>query len=129
MDERGSGWTMFAAIVLMTAGIMRIFDAIWAWRYKGALPDGLQDALIGENLKNYGWLWFCIGVLLILAGFAVVAKSQFARWIGIIAAVVAGVSAMTWIPYYPVWSIMYVAIAFMVIYALAVYGGRDELAA
>jgi len=33
-------------------------------------------------------------------------------------------SAMTWMPYYPVWSLVYVAIAVMVIYALARYGGR-----
>ena len=30
MDRRGEGWLVFAAIVLGVAGIMRIFDAIWA---------------------------------------------------------------------------------------------------
>jgi len=32
MHRRGEGWIMFAAIVLAVAGIMRIFDAIWALR-------------------------------------------------------------------------------------------------
>ena len=32
MHRRGEGWIMFAAIALAVAGIMRIFDAIWALR-------------------------------------------------------------------------------------------------
>lgn len=32
MNDRGHGWILFAAIVLGVAGIMRIFDAIWAFR-------------------------------------------------------------------------------------------------
>ena len=31
-DDQGSGWLAFAAIILMTAGIMRFFDSIWAFR-------------------------------------------------------------------------------------------------
>jgi hypothetical protein len=31
--------------VLIIAGIMRIFDAIWAWSYNGVLPDEFQEAL------------------------------------------------------------------------------------
>ena len=38
MDEKGEGWLIFAAVVLGVAGIMRVFDAIWAFRYHGALP-------------------------------------------------------------------------------------------
>ena len=38
MDRRGEGWILFAAIALGVAGIMRIFDAIWAFRYHGVLP-------------------------------------------------------------------------------------------
>ena len=38
MEQRGEGWSFFAAIVLGVAGIMRVFDAIWAFRYHGVLP-------------------------------------------------------------------------------------------
>jgi hypothetical protein len=66
MDNDGKGWLVFAAVVLGVAGIMRIFDGIWAFRYKGAVPDHLQNALLGTTLKNYGWLWLIIGIVLIL---------------------------------------------------------------
>ena len=121
----GQGWLFFAGTILGLAGIMRIFDGIWALRYDGAVPDGLQDAVLGHDLDTYGWLWIAVGVLLILVSFGIVARSQLSRWIGYLAAVVLGVSATLWLPYYPVWSLIYVAIAVMVFYALARYGGRQ----
>ena len=33
MTDKGHGWVMFSAVVLAVAGIMRLFDAIWAFRY------------------------------------------------------------------------------------------------
>jgi len=36
------------------------------------------------------------------------------------------ISAIWWMPYYPIWSLTYIAIGALVIYALAVYGGKAE---
>ena len=47
MEEKGAGWLIFASIVLGVAGIMRIFDAIWAFSYHGAVPSNLETALFG----------------------------------------------------------------------------------
>jgi hypothetical protein len=127
MDNDGRGWLVFAAVVLGVAGIMRIFDGIWAFRYKGALPDNLQNSLLGTNLKNYAWLWLIIGILLILCAFGVMARSQISRWIGIFAGAVIAVSAIWWMPYYPIWSLVYIGIGILVIYALVMEGGRASV--
>ena len=127
MDNKGEGWLIFAAVALGVAGIMRIFDSIWAFRYHGAIPDDLQNALWGHTLKNYGWLWLVVGIILILCAFGVMARSQISRWIGIFAGAVAAISAIWWIPYYPVWSLVYIAIGIFVIYALAAYGSRESV--
>ena len=123
-EPAGQGWLFFAGTILGLAGIMRIFDGIWALRYNGAVPENLQNAILGHSLDTYGWVWIAVGVLLILVSFGIVARSQFARWIGYLGAIVLGVSATWWLPYYPVWSLIYIAIAVMVFYALARYGGR-----
>lgn len=125
-EDRGFGWLFFAGTALGLAGLMRIIDSLWAFSYKGSLPEGLKDGLLGENLSNYGWLWLSVGAVLLLASFLVLARSQFARWVGMIAAAVGGLSAMTWMPYYPIWSLTYIGIAVFVIYGLAMYGGRAE---
>jgi len=122
-DRRGLGWLVFAGTVLGLAGFMRIIDAIWALRYSGALPENLEDGLLGSNLTTYGWTWLVVGIVLVVASTLVLIQSQFARWIGFIAATIGGLSAATWLPYYPVWSLTYVFLAILVFYALARYGG------
>ena len=126
-EAKGAGWLFFAGTVLGLAGIMRIVDSIWAFGYKGALPEGLKNGVLGDNLTTYAWVWLIVGFVLIGASFALMTGSQFARWIGYIAATIGAVSAIAWMPYYPVWSLVYIAIAVMVFYALARYGGRDTL--
>jgi hypothetical protein len=127
MEEKGSGWRFFAGTVLGIAGIMRFFDAIWAWRYHGAVPNDLEAALFGHSLKTYGWVYFIVALILIGGSFGVLAGSQFSRWIGIIASGILAISAIWWMPYYPIWSLAYVAIGILVIYGLVVYGGRDAV--
>jgi len=113
--------------VLGLAGLMRIIDAIWAFIYKGGLPENLHDGVLGSNLRTYAWTWLAVGVILIASSFLILVRSQFARWIGFIAATIGALSAMTWMPYYPIWSLTYVAIAVLVFYALARYGGREAM--
>jgi hypothetical protein len=126
-EERsgGEGWLIFAGVVLMTAGIMRLFDSIWAFSYKGTVPDNLQNALLGHSLNTYGWVWLGIAVVLFLSGMAVMTRSQVARWIGIAAGAIGAISAIWWMPYYPVWSLAYIALGVLVIYALAAHGQKE----
>ena len=122
--EPGFGWLFFAGTILGIAGIMRLFDALWAFRYDGIVPDELEGAVLGTSLTSYGWVWLVVGVVLIVSSFAVLYRSQFARWIGIIAGAVLSISAIWWMPYYPVWSLMYILAGFLVVYGLAVHGAR-----
>jgi hypothetical protein len=112
----------------MVAGVMRFFDAIWAWTYSGALPNNLQDALYGRTLTSWGWVWLGVAVLLFVCGAAVFTRSQVARWVGVFAGAVGAISAIWWMPYYPIWSLMYIGVCIFVIYALVAYGGREVAA-
>jgi hypothetical protein len=47
------------------------------------------------------------------------------RWIGIIAAGLSAITAIFVMPYYPVWSLIYIAIAIMVIYGLSAHYGEQ----
>ncbi|MGP0030042.1 MAG: hypothetical protein ACLPVF_06015 [Acidimicrobiales bacterium] len=129
MEERGQGWLMFAGIALLVAGIMRIFDSIWAFRYHGVLPENFEAAIFGHSLKTYGWVYLIVAIILILAGFGVMMRSQLSRWIGIIAAAILGITAIWWMPFYPIWSLTYIGICFFVIYGLGVYGAREAATA
>ncbi len=126
MEKRGTGWLLFAGIVLIWAGIMKVFDSIWAFSYHGVLPYNLEAAIFGHSLKTYGWVDLGVAAILLICGFLVVRGSSIARWVGIVAAAIAGISAIWWIPFYPIWALVYIVLAALVIYALAVYGGEQE---
>lgn len=121
--REGAGWVTFASIVLMTAGIMRIFDAFWAFDKDDEITENTQLLLFDEDLNTYGWIWLIIGALLVLAGFGVLSGAQWARWFGIGMAAIALISAFLWIYAFPIWSLVGVVIAMSVIYGLATYGG------
>jgi hypothetical protein len=125
-----SGWLTFSAVVLIIAGIMRVLDAIWAFAHNGPVVDNLHNAIFGHSLTTYGWIWFIVGVILIVAGFLIVSptaglSAEISRWIGILAAAVGAITAVSWLPYYPVWSFLYVAIAIMVIYGLSAHFDQE----
>lgn len=125
VQERGQGWVIFAGIVLLAAGVMRFFDAIWAFSYHGTVPQNLQNAIFGHSLSTYGWLWLVVSIILFLSGLAVMIGSQLGRWVGVAAGAIGAVSAIWWMPYYPIWSLTYVTLGILVIYALLAYGQRS----
>jgi hypothetical protein len=127
VSDAGAGWLIFAGTILGMAGIMRIFDGIWAFQYDGAVPDKLEGAVLGTSLSTYGWIWIAIGLILIICSFAVFSRSQLARWIGIVAGAGMAITAIWWMPYYPVWSLVYIISGVVVIYALAASGARDQI--
>ena len=97
----------------------------WAFRYHGALPNNLENAIFGHSLKTYGWVYLVVAAILLVCSFGVVAGSQFSRWIGMFAGAVMAISVVWWMAYYPVWSLVYIFVGVLVIYALAAHGGKE----
>jgi hypothetical protein len=121
---------MFSAILLVLAGIMRVLDAIWAFAYNGPVADNLHNAIFGHSLTAYGWIWLIVGIILIASGFLVLTgttvTAEIARWIGIVAAGIAAITAVSWLPYYPIWSLIYIGLSVVVIYGLVAHFGEVE---
>ena len=68
------------------------------------------------------------GVVVVLAGLAVFSGAPWARAVGIVLALMSAVSNFFFIPYYPVWAVLIIALDIAVIWALATYG-RDAAVA
>lgn len=120
----GAGWLAFAATMLFLSGCFKILDALWAFRYDYEV-DGVQTVIFEGNLAAWGWVWLVVGVALLFAAIYVVNGSESARWVGIITAGVAAITFFPWIYYVPLWTILSMSLAVLVIYALVAYGGRQ----
>jgi hypothetical protein len=125
-----SGWVSFSAIILIVAGISRIFDAIWAFRYNGPVVDNLHQAIFGHSLTTYGWLWLIVGIILIAAGLLLIAggglSADVSRWVGIVAAAIGTITAVSWLPYYPIWSLIYIGLGVLIIYGLLTHYAEES---
>lgn len=121
MNEKGSGWLMFASIMLVIAGL---FNVIWGI---AAVADShvLVEKLLFGNLVFWGVIWLIIGIVEICAGFAVLSKAQWARYFGIVLAAISMVGAFFYIWSFPGWTILVIAIDALVIYGLGEYGGWE----
>ena len=121
----GSGWLAFAAALLVTSGVFKIFDALWAFKYDDEVAEPVQTIVFENDLAAWGWVWLIVGIVLVAAGFSVVAGREWARWVGIVAATFAAIVFVPWIYFQPLWTILSVSLCVMVVYALAMYGGSS----
>ena len=121
-EERGFGWLLFAATMLGLAGVLTLFNGIIALSNSKFYAANAQ--YVFSNLHTWGWINVILGSLLIVAAMGVFSGSGFARWFGIFAAGLNAVGQFAAIQAYPFWSLMVFAIDILVIYALAVYGGK-----
>ena len=121
-SERGFGWLLFAATMLGLAGCLTVIDGIVALsKSKFFTPN---STYVFSDLRTWGWIMLVIGALLIVAAMGVFSGSGFARWFGIFAASLSLIAHFTSVNAYPFWTLMMFALDVLVIYALAVYGGK-----
>jgi hypothetical protein len=57
------------------------------------------------DLNTWGWVVMVIGIVEMLIGIGIWVKNQFARWVGVIAAMLNAIAQLLFIPAYPFWSL------------------------
>jgi hypothetical protein len=122
MTRRGRGWIAFAGVMLILAGLLDIVNGLWAIDRQEEPVDAL---FFNDNLEAWGWFYLIVGIVVVVAGFAVFNRSPWAITVGVIVALLGAVTNMLWIFYQPLASIVLVIVNVMVMYALVVYGADD----
>ena len=125
-DGTGEGWLLFAAIILAIVGVLNVIYGIAAIGDSSFFVADTQFILSGLN--TWGWVTLILGLLQLVASISVFRGGQFGRWFGIAVAAFSAISALLSLPAYPFWSLAVFAIDLMIIYGLAVYGGRRRTA-
>ena len=125
--EETSGWAVgfvvFAAVMMMLAGGFQVIAGL------AAIFDD-EFFVVGANyvfdvdVTAWGWIHLILGVIIFAAGAGVLQGATWARVVGITLASLSAFANFFFIPYYPVWSIVIIALDVAVIWALSVYGRR-----
>ena len=123
----GSGWVVFAGIVIALLGVLNI---IWGIAAIDKARFFIEDArFIISGLSTWGWIVLALGVVQIVAARSIWVGGTFGRWFGIAVAACNAIGALLTSPAYPTWAIATFALAVLVIYGLAAYGGDRRIAA
>ena len=116
-ESRVTGWWVFAAILLLVAGVLNVIYGI------AAIGDShfftANAHYIISSLHTWGWVTVILGAIEIIAGFSLFSGGGFGRWVGIIAAALVAISALLSIPAYPLWSLCIFALSVIILYELA----------
>ena len=121
-EERGFGWLLFASTMLGLAGVLSVIDGIMALSKSKFYADNAN--YVFSDLRTWGWIMLVVGALLIVSAMGVFRGSGFARWFGIFAAGLNAIAFFGAMQAYPFWSLIVFTLDVLVIYALAVYGGK-----
>ncbi|MEV7181322.1 MULTISPECIES: hypothetical protein [Streptomycetaceae] len=122
--QQGESMRMFAAVML---GVLALFNGL-----DGIAAIAQSKVFVGDarfvfgDLRAWGWAMLALAVAQGFAAAGVLARNQLARWFGVAVLVLNAFAQMAFIPSYPVWSVLVIAIDVIALYALIAYGGRPE---
>ena len=111
-----SSWLMFAGLMIFFTGIWNVIEGLIAL-FRSSYFTG--TAVFG-TLAFWSLVWFLLGLLQLIAGYAVIGGRSWGRWTAIVIVVISTLVNMLTIPLYPWWSMFVVAIDILILYALTV---------
>jgi hypothetical protein len=119
--EPVSGWAVggvfFAGILMIVIGIFEAIAGLAAI-IENEFFVVSQNYTFELDVTAWGWIHLILGIVVALAGFYVFSGRTWARVVGITLAILAAVANFFFIPYYPFWSLLIIALAVWVIWSL-----------
>lgn len=115
-----AGTSIAAAILLLTVGILEIFQGISALAKDDVLVFG-PNYTYEFSVTSWGWIHLVIGILVALTGFFLLTGATWARIAAIFLAALSIIANFLWLPYYPLWSILIIALNVVVIWAVTTW--------
>jgi hypothetical protein len=116
----GIGWVLFAGVMMVANGILSIFEGA-----VGVARDNVYAVTPNYTFKfdltSWGWIHIAVGALVALIGLGVIAGKTWARYAGIFVVALSLFANFMFLPYYPLWALVVIAIDVFVLWALCTY--------
>ena len=120
-DQRVSGWAVggitFAAVVLMLIGFFQLVAGLSA-----IIDDEFfvvtRNYTFDLDTSAWGWIHLLLGLLLIFTAWGLFIGAGWAVVVGIFLAGLSALANFFFIPYYPFWAILVIALDVWVIWSL-----------
>jgi hypothetical protein len=77
-----------------------------------------RDYTFEYDVTGWGWIHLVLGIVVLLAGVALLGDALWARVLGVLLAGLSMIANFAWLPHYPLWSLVVIAIDIVIIRAL-----------
>ncbi len=112
------GLGIFAGSALLMVGLFQLLQGISA-----ALKDQVftvtPNYVFSFDLTTWGWIHIVVGAVIAIVGGAILAGQRWALGAGVVLAIVSALMNFAWMPYYPVWAVIIIALDIAVIWGLS----------
>ena len=108
---------VFAGVILIIAGCFQAIAglaAIFEDEFFVVSPNYVFEV----NTTTWGWIHLILGAVVAFAGYSLFAAKTWARVAGVTLATLSAIANFFFIPYYPFWAILIIALDVWVIWAL-----------
>lgn len=123
VDSGWLGWIGFASVMLALVGAFHMIEGFVAL-FKHDVLAVTPNAVWLLDYSQWGWLHILGGLLAFIAAGSLAQGRMYGRVFAVIVALVSVVANMAFVPVYPVWSVMMVAVGVLVIWAVMVHGAE-----
>lgn len=115
-----AGTSIGAGILLAVVGVLQIFQGISAVANDDLIVVGPEYAY-QFDLTSWGWWHIVIGVIMVIIAIGLLAGQTWGRVAAMVIAALSIIANFLWLPYYPWWSILIIAVDVVVIWAVATW--------
>src|SRR4029453_4465132 len=109
------GWIVFSGVLMTMLGMFQLIMGFFALFKEDYSLVGRTGLVVELDYTAWGWVHMIFGIVILLAGFGVLAGQMWARVVGIILAVVSAVANIAFLAAYPVWSVIVITLDVLVI--------------
>lgn len=120
-DRVAVGLLLFAALMLFIVGMFQAFTGLVAI-FNDEFYVATRNYLLKLDQTTWGWVHLILGLVVVGAGSGLLAGRTWARAVAIVIAVLSGIAMFGFVPYYPLWALLIIALDVTVIWAIAVHG-------
>ena len=117
------GIAIFAGILIATRGAFEILQGLSAVLEDDVFVRGI-NYVYEIDLTAWGWVTMLLGAIGVVVGIGILKRQVWAISAGIGFTVLSALAQFAFLPYYPVWGFLVIAMDILVIWALARQIGR-----
>jgi hypothetical protein len=119
-----AGWIVFAAAMMMLLGVLHAIAGLVAIFKDEYYVVGSGGLVLSVDYTTWGWIHLLGGGIMAAAGLGLLVGQMWARVVAVLLAMVSAIVNVLFLAAYPLWSLIMITLALLVVWAVIVHGSE-----